>query len=194
MKTDDHLLLGKYLLNMKKIKLSLLKEKWFLIGCVEPDYNPFTYIRGSIKHKLFHGHNAPNCKKHIDRIVEKLSCTTISTPYQWFLLGTAVHYIADCFTFAHNAFFTGGMAQHMKYEMRLQPIFHNFVNELKEPQNKYKTYYFNLSFYHKMYQNENRSFLTDCKYIVSSTEKLLDSLELVKDEVPLLSTQINLAK
>ena len=86
------------------------------------------------------------------------------------------------------------MAQHMKYEMRLQPIFHNFVNGLKEPQNKYKTYYFNLSFYHKMYQNENRAFLTDCKYIVSSTEKLLDSLELVKDEVPLLSTQINLAK
>ena len=75
MKTDDHLLLGKYLLNMKKIKLSPLKEKWFLIGCVEPDYNPFTYIRGSIKHKLLHGHNAPNCKKHIDRIVEKLSST-----------------------------------------------------------------------------------------------------------------------
>ena len=121
---------------MKKIKLSPLKEKWFLIGCVEPDYNPFTYIRGSIKHKLLHGHNAPNCKKHIDRIVEKISSTTISTPYQWFLLGTAVHYIADCFTFAHNAFFTGGMAQHMKYEMRLQPIFHNFVNGLKEPQNK----------------------------------------------------------
>lgn len=130
----------------------------------------------------------------LTELLKNFLALTISTPYQWFLLGTAVHYIADCFTFAHNEFFTGGMAQHMKYEMLLQPIFHNFVNELKEPQNKYKTYYFNLSFYHKMYQNENRSFLTDCKYIVSSTEKLLDSLELVKDEVPLLSTQINLAK
>ena len=45
-----------------------------------------------------------------------------------------------------------------------------------------------------MYQNDKRSFLTDCKYIVSLTEKLLDSLELVKDEAPLLSTQINLVK
>ena len=86
------------------------------------------------------------------------------------------------------------MVQHIKYEMLLQPIFHNFVNGLKEPQNKYKTYCFNLSFYHNMYQNDKRSFLIDCKYIVSSTEKLLDSLELVKDEVPLLSTQINLVK
>ena len=69
-----------------------------------------------------------------------------------------------------------------------------YFKGLKEPQNKYKTYCFNLSFYHNMYQNENRSFSTDCKYIVASTEKLLDSLELVKDGVPLLSTQINLAK
>lgn len=190
MKTDDHLLLGKYLLKMKKLSLSPQKEKWFLIGCVEPDYNPFTYIRGSFKYKFLHGHNALNCMKHINKIVDKLSKFVVSTPYQWFLLGTAVHYIADCFTFAHNEFFYGDMSQHMKYERLLQPIFHNYIDGLTEPQNKYKTYCFNLSFYHNKYQNENRSYLTDCEYIVSSTEKLLDSLELAKDEVPLMGEHL----
>lgn len=37
----------------------------FLPGCIEPDYNLVTYLRGLRGHGLFHGHNAANSSAYI---------------------------------------------------------------------------------------------------------------------------------
>ena len=64
MKKKDHLQIGKLLLAQKDTKLSGIQRLAFLFGCVEPDINPFTYARGSIKHEFLHGHHADNSSKH----------------------------------------------------------------------------------------------------------------------------------
>ena len=101
MQTKDHYLLGCFLLEHQKIFLDPVRRNLFLFGCIEPDINPTTYVRGSIKHQLFHGHNAENIGKHIEHITRKLAKSGVITPMQWFRFGTLLHYLADSFTFTH---------------------------------------------------------------------------------------------
>ena len=71
-------------------------------GCIEPDLNVFTYLRGSRKEKKFHGHNAGNCRAHLEKLLRKIEERGLTSGYDCFLLGVAVHYIADSFTAVHN--------------------------------------------------------------------------------------------
>ena len=46
MKTKDHRLLGEFLLKNTSLFPGKKERTFFLFGCVEPDYNPFTYLLG----------------------------------------------------------------------------------------------------------------------------------------------------
>ena len=92
-----------------------MARRLFLFGCVEPDINPFTYMRGSVRHRFLQGHNAENARKHFQKLLERLSRSGVHSPWQWFALGTLIHYAADSFTFPHNSRFPGSLADHVAY-------------------------------------------------------------------------------
>lgn len=60
MKTADHLLLGQYLVERCGTPHLRCHRRAFLLGCVEPDYNVFSYLRGMRYYEKFRGHNAEN--------------------------------------------------------------------------------------------------------------------------------------
>lgn len=67
MKTIDHLMLGRRLLAQYGAGASGLHRRAFLLGCIEPDYNLLSYLRGLRRHKKFHGHNAENAAAFLSR-------------------------------------------------------------------------------------------------------------------------------
>lgn len=65
MQTKTHLALGHYLLDREADAGLHRYRGLFLPGCIEPDYNLVTYLRGLRGHGLFHGHNAANSSAYI---------------------------------------------------------------------------------------------------------------------------------
>lgn len=186
MQSKDHLLLGKYILAQQNVTLSPIQKFLFLFGCIEPDLNPLTYTRGSLKHKFLHGHHAENAKRHLGRIIEKLGKTGIDTPKQWFVFGTALHYLADSFTFAHNNDFPGGLKEHRCYESLLHPVFVQALQQSLFHENSASSIKIDtMGEIHAQYQRDAHSFLTDCRYILRATANLCNILDIAGNPLPL---------
>ena len=49
-----------------------------ILGSVEPDYNPFTYLHGSLKTEKFRGHNFDNARKCIVCLIHKIETEDMS--------------------------------------------------------------------------------------------------------------------
>lgn len=64
MKTKDHRLLGEFLLKNTSLFPGKKERTFFLFGCVEPDYNPFTYLLGFFIHP-FRGHHVENSARYL---------------------------------------------------------------------------------------------------------------------------------
>ncbi len=70
MRSEDHLALGLYLLSRENSPQFRRHCIAFLIGCIEPDYNQFSYMRGIVHHRKFRGHNAENSFAFPDALPE----------------------------------------------------------------------------------------------------------------------------
>lgn len=170
MLTKDHALLGRWLLERCGAAPDPLCRKLFLLGCVEPDWNPLTYLRGSLRHQFLHGHNAENAAKHLARLTQRLTRSGVQTPLQWFRFGTAIHYLADRLTFAHNPCFHGTLREHELYETLLHGVFLEHLSA-PEPVDRSPE-----PFGHAQYLREQRSYQTDCRYILGATLALCRQL------------------
>lgn len=170
MKKKDHLLLGRFLLAQKEAPSGSIKRRLFLFGCIEPDINPFTYVRGSAKHQFLQGHNTDNARKHFQKLLEKLSRSGVHSLWQWFALGTLIHYAADSFTFPHNSKFPGTLADHVAYEMQLHALFPQFLHAEAGRRTAHFTHFQNVDALHKSYLYEAGAATTDCRYILAATE------------------------
>lgn len=131
MKTNDHMLLGHFILNHTKNIALLHYKKAFLLGCVEPDYNYLTYLRGCISHRNLLGHHTVNSEKHIRKLIGKLSEHGINSMYSCFVLGTLIHYISDSFTYPHTPLFSESFSYHGKYENKLHNYFQSALKNNK---------------------------------------------------------------
>lgn len=60
MTTKSHFLFGKVLLEQGLPLCSRAEADAFLLGCVEPDYNIATYLKGSMHGQKLKGHNYSN--------------------------------------------------------------------------------------------------------------------------------------
>ena len=85
MKTKDHRLLGEFLLKNTSLFPGKKERTFFLFGCVEPDYNPFTYLLGFFIHP-FRGHHAENSARYLGwlesmtGLLPELHCTILRIP------------------------------------------------------------------------------------------------------------------
>lgn len=110
----DHKDLSRYLMEHMDYPIEYRLKKVVVLGSVEPDYNPATYLRGSIKRQRFRGHNYENTRECIFKLVQKIQNKKMSERKKCYLLGKVLHYIADAFTFPHNSEFSGSIVSMKK--------------------------------------------------------------------------------
>ena len=127
MKTADHLLLGQYLVERCGTPHLRCHRRAFLLGCVEPDYNVFSYLRGMRYYEKFRGHNAENSSAFLSHCFTDFEGHTLHSAWDYFRLGTMIHYAADAFTAPHNNFWTGTLSEHCAYEAALHQKFERML-------------------------------------------------------------------
>ena len=98
MRSEDHLALGLHLLSRENSPQLRRHCIAFLIGCIEPDYNQFSYLRGIVHHRKFRGHNAEDSFTFLTRCRKHFALHEASSAWDFFKLGTMLHYAADAFT------------------------------------------------------------------------------------------------
>lgn len=174
-RAKDHLTLGRFLLNQYD-HAGLQKYRFaFLLGCIEPDYNVATYTRGIWNHKKFRGHNAENSFTHIVKCMTDLQNDGLSSAWDYFTLGTMLHYVADAFTWPHNEFWKGNLLQHVIYERKLHEVFFHAlradIKNMPAPVGYSLIQYF--GDVHDTYSAASHKLETDCRYIVGVCEAML---------------------
>lgn len=95
-------------------------EKAFLFGSFQPDCNPLSYLKGSIRGRTLRGHNFTNSSRYIDRRIDRFQSRETWTMWQYYTLGKLTHYLADAFTFPHNDTYPDSIAAHRRYEDALR--------------------------------------------------------------------------
>lgn len=132
MRGKSHRQLGTYLARTYFPEIPPLYRRAFLLGCIEPDRNPTTYLKGSIRAQWLRGHNFENAKKFMTRIARRLEEKPKWSFFDYYTAGKLIHYTTDAFTYAHNASFPTDLHQHKVYEAELQEYFLNFLKSHKE--------------------------------------------------------------
>ena len=119
MLSKDHRLLGRVLARQMITNKSPLAAHLFVTGCVFPDHNPWTYLRGvSMGHPL-KTHFLFLSYSEILRLCMKLENRTKLYLWDYYTLGVLLHYAADAFTFPHNPQYKGTLLEHARYEKTL---------------------------------------------------------------------------
>jgi len=178
MQKNDHIELARYLLSTYGNTDLSAHKKAFLLGCVEPDFNPFTYARGSLHGKVMRGHNIESSEGHIHKCINTLQRRGLRKTVDYFSLGTLIHYISDSFTFPHTTAFSGTMREHVLYENRLNPVFLEMLSkkqELSSDENNDcpRTYF---DFLQKDYNTHEHTMQTDSRYIIDGCTSILQKL------------------
>lgn len=123
MRNKSHALMGRILLCKYLPSLPKASAKAFLLGCTQPDKNPATYIKGSLRSCWLRGHNYSNASRYMMRLALRLDGKTHLSAWDCYSLGKLIHYTLDAFTFAHDERFPKDLKAHRHYEARLQNFF-----------------------------------------------------------------------
>ncbi len=132
MRGKSHRCLGQYLVQHYMNEIPEGYKKAFLFGCIEPDRNPATYLKGSLRHQWLRGHNYLNARRFMRHISWRLERKDKLNLYDYYTLGKLIHYTTDAFTYAHNDSFTTDLQDHRVYEAALQEHFLRYME--KDPQ------------------------------------------------------------
>lgn len=129
MRGKSHVCLGQYLAEHYLSDVPQRYVKAFLIGCVEPDRNPATYLKGSIRCQWLRGHNFENARRYMRNISRRLENKEKLKLFDYYTLGKLIHYTTDAFTYAHNTSFGTDLGDHTAYEHELQEYFLQYMQE-----------------------------------------------------------------
>ncbi len=116
MKKRSHKLLASTLLECEQGFRARRYEWAFLLGSFQPDCNPLTYLKGSLRAYKLRGHNFSNSQGYINSHIHRLQRCTHWTVWQYYTLGKLTHYLADAFTFPHNEHYPDSLIAHRAYE------------------------------------------------------------------------------
>lgn len=126
-KAKSHRQLGEYLAEHYLHGVPRRYIRAFLLGCTEPDRNPSTYLKGSIRSQWMRGHNWENAQRYMARIAGRLERRNKLLLADYYTMGKLIHYTVDAFTYAHNEAFTGTLPAHRSYEEELQAFFLSYL-------------------------------------------------------------------
>lgn len=177
MKQESHRRLGQYLMEQLQQPPKRRYSKAFLLGCVEPDSNPFSYLKGSIRSKWFYGHNYQNADRWIDRSIRRLQRHEHWKIFDYYRLGKLIHYTSDAFTYVHNNCFNEPISAHRAYEWQLQDQFLQRLSDyqaLREARRRDLDTAFRAA--HEQYLQTVADVQNDCRYILEMTTRLFRQL------------------
>ena len=188
MRNKSHALMGRILLREYLPGLSKTGERAFLLGCTQPDKNPATYFKGSLRSQWMRGHNYGNASRYMMRLALRLDGKTHYTPWDCYCLGKLIHYTLDAFTYPHNHHFGKGLSHHRIYEVKLQLYFlsrlHSFRPDSVDVPDSAADY---LRKMHETYLLEPGCVETDTKYALRVSCALIRKLT---ENVPRCQLQI----
>lgn len=129
MRGKSHHHLGHYLVKRYMENAPKRYIRAFLLGCVEPDKNPTTYLKGSFRRQWLRGHNYGNAQRYMERISRRLERKNRWNILDYYTMGKLIHYTTDAFTYAHNESFDKKLSDHRAYEAKLQDHFLTYLND-----------------------------------------------------------------
>lgn len=115
MRKKSHISLARYMVNSLGDE-ELRQHKFsFYLGSILPDIKPSFLYR---KHEM--NGTFPSISRHIRRLSEGQKVIEKSGRKYYMDLGQISHYLADYFTFPHNAIYPGSLKDHCSYEEELK--------------------------------------------------------------------------
>lgn len=179
MRKKSHISVARYLVNSTGMEYLQDYRKSFYLGSILPDCVPsFITRRHCIEDTI------DILKKEIDNVTLNYDAEKGLTPYFCRHLGVITHYVADYFTFPHNAKFPGNIKDHCAYEEDLKHAIRKYVasNEAKKVREKNGLFGSSdeiIAFIysaHKEYLNLINQVKLDCMYIVELCHKVVDAI------------------
>lgn len=169
MRGKSHRCLGEYLSQhyMKEVPKRYVSA--FLIGCVEPDRNPVTYLKGSFRCQWLRGHNYRNARRFMRHISWRLEQKSRWNLFDYYSLGKLIHYTTDAFTYAHNDTFPTDLSDHREYEAALQDHFLEFMAQ--DPQvdvTVARSVMDVISAFHRDYEKQRADIYTDSRFALTA--------------------------
>ena len=128
MKKRSHKLLASTLLECEHGFQARRYEWAFLFGSFQPDCNPLTYLKGSLRAYKFRGHNFSNSQAYINNHILRLQRRTSWSIWQYYTLGKLTHYLADAYTYPHNEDYPDSMMDHHNYETGLRQFMRGYLS------------------------------------------------------------------
>lgn len=122
MNTNSHRLIAHHIIDKYLIRIHKYHKLAFILGCIEPDKNPVTYLKGSLRFQWLRGHNWSNAMNYILRLSARLNNRKYFSARDYYNLGKLIHYAADAFTYSHNLHFLYNLKTHRIYEQKLEVI------------------------------------------------------------------------
>lgn len=169
MRGKSHRCLGEFLVQryMKNVPNHCVHA--FLLGCIEPDHNPATYLKGSLRCQWLRGHNYRNARRYMRKLSWQLEKKKTLTCLDFYALGKLIHYTADAFTYAHNLHFPSDLSGHRDYEEQLQEHFLAYLQQdpkidIHLAENIMEA----LGRYHREYCTLDQNIHTDTKYVLTA--------------------------
>ncbi len=138
MRNKSHAAMGRFLLREYFPGISGRNATIFLLGCTQPDKNPTTYLKGSIRSRWMRGHNYSNSSRYIMRLSKRLEKKSHFTPWDYYSLGKLIHYTMDAFTYAHDERFPQDLHAHRQYEAELQHYFLANLRRCRKPADTFR--------------------------------------------------------
>lgn len=179
METKDHLYLAKLITGAANFG-GRLKKAAFEYGCISPDVNPLTYVKGHT-----YAGTASYVRNTLSRLHGKLK-----SPVDYFDLGRAVHFIGDYFTFPHTPRFKGTLSEHVSYENSLHRHIITESNEINTESrldlSSAKKCIDLLESVHDKYYSTKNSIANDWNYIIFVCSSIAMSAAKCKVRVPKL--------
>lgn len=169
MRGKSHICLGHYLIEHYMPDAPKPYTRAFLIGCVEPDRNPATYLKGSLRCQWLRGHNYRNARRSMRRLSQRLERKETLNLLDYYTLGKLIHYTTDAFTYAHNTAFPRDLGDHREYEAALQEHFLSYMKT--DPQVDLQlagTIMEAISRYHREYEAQQSGIRTDSHFALTA--------------------------
>lgn len=179
MQKRDHKMLAELLADEMGQSVPHLYKRAFIMGSIEPDINPFTYLHGFTKGEKFHGHNYKNILSVMEKLFDSVQKEKYLGVREYYHLGKLIHYVADAFTFPHNKEFCGDLKEHCRYERALHVQFDDILQRQKVigVSRKGIDSFRHIEILHKEYLKKAGTYDVDCRYILQASIMLLRDQE-----------------
>ncbi len=176
-KAHSHRMLGRFLADQYLCGAPRRYVRAFLFGCTEPDKNPATYLKGTLRVQPLRGHNWQSAQKYMQRIARRLERRKKLRLLDYYTLGKLIHYITDAFTHTHNASFREDLLAHRRYEHQLQDRFLAMLDTLPHCSRGISGSIMDAIFsFHREYSRTDAGVDTDCRYTLLAAHHVLRML------------------